>query len=117
MDNRNAQRRLSVSKGITAICLIMASERQYLDLDLPVAQYWPEFAAHGKDRITVRQLLAHRAGLVYPAIPLSPADIQDWTPTVGFWPPRRSGNPMKPSPTTPSPWDFWPGKYCDAPQA
>ncbi|WP_420180885.1 serine hydrolase domain-containing protein [Paenarthrobacter sp. TA1.8] len=72
----------SVSKGITAICLIMASERQYLDLDLPVAQYWPEFAAHGKDRITVRQLLAHRAGLVYPAIPLSPADIQDWTPTA-----------------------------------
>lgn len=72
----------SVSKGITAICLIMASERGYLDLDLPVARYWPEFAAHGKDRITVRQLLAHRAGLVYPATPLTLEDIRNWTPTA-----------------------------------
>ena len=72
----------SVSKGITAICLIMASERGYLDLDLPVAHYWPEFAAHGKDRITVRQLLAHRAGLVYPATTLTPEDIRNWTPTA-----------------------------------
>lgn len=59
----------SVSKGVSAICLLMASERGYLDLDLPVARYWPEFAAHGKNRLTVRQLLAHRAGLVYPATP------------------------------------------------
>ncbi|BCW86660.1 carboxylesterase (plasmid) [Arthrobacter sp. NicSoilE8] len=72
----------SVSKGITAICLLMASERNHLDLDRPVAQYWPEFAAHGKDRITVRQLLAHRAGLVYPATALTAADLQNWTPTV-----------------------------------
>ncbi|MCT9623949.1 beta-lactamase family protein [Pseudarthrobacter equi] len=72
----------SVSKGVTAICLIMASERGYLDLDLPVARYWPEFAAHGKDRITVRQLLAHRAGLVYPATALTPEDIRDWTPAA-----------------------------------
>ncbi|MDQ0664661.1 CubicO group peptidase (beta-lactamase class C family) [Arthrobacter ulcerisalmonis] len=72
----------SVSKGISAICLLMASERDYLDLDLPVARYWPEFAAHGKNRITVRQLLAHRAGLVYPAITLTPEDIRNWTPAV-----------------------------------
>ncbi|MFE4079127.1 serine hydrolase domain-containing protein [Paenarthrobacter sp. YIM B13468] len=72
----------SVSKGITAICLIMASERGYFDLELPVARYWPEFGNYGKDKITVRQLLAHRAGLVYPDVHLSPADIRTWTPTV-----------------------------------
>ena len=72
----------SVSKGITAICLIMASQQGSLDLDLPVAQYWPEFAAHGKDRVTVRQLLAHRVGLVYPATTLTSGDIRDWTPTA-----------------------------------
>ena len=72
----------SVSKGITAICLLMASERGYFDLDLPVARYWPEFAAHGKARITVRQLLAHRAGLVYPESKLTPEDIRAWTPTA-----------------------------------
>lgn len=72
----------SVSKGITAICLMMASERGYLDLDLPVARYWPEFSAHGKDLITVRQLLAHRAGLVYPETKLTPEDIRNWTPTA-----------------------------------
>ncbi len=38
-------------------------ERGKLDLDAPVAQYWPEFAAAGKDAITVRQLLSHQAGL------------------------------------------------------
>src|SRR6185437_10033877 len=49
-----------------------------LDFDSPVAMYWPEFAAHGKDRITVRQLLNHRAGL--PAIrkPLAPEDLYNW---------------------------------------
>lgn len=72
----------SVSKGVSAICLLMASERGYLDLDLPVARYWPEFAAHGKNRLTVRQLLAHRAGLVYPATTLTPADIRNWKPTA-----------------------------------
>ncbi|MGN8132994.1 serine hydrolase domain-containing protein [Paenarthrobacter sp. 22069] len=87
----------SVSKGITAICLMMASERGYLDLDLPVARYWPEFAAHGKDQITVRQLLAHRGGLVYPFAPLTAADIRGWIPAVDAlasqapqWPPGES---------------------------
>jgi CubicO group peptidase (beta-lactamase class C family) len=39
----------SVSKGITAICLLMASEEGHLDLDAPVAHYWPEFSSQGKD--------------------------------------------------------------------
>ncbi|XAZ30125.1 serine hydrolase domain-containing protein [Paenarthrobacter ureafaciens] len=72
----------SVSKGITAVCLLMAAERGHLDLDLPVATYWPDFGVHGKNRVTVRQLLAHRAGLVYPEKPLTSADIRNWAPTV-----------------------------------
>src|SRR5215472_16226993 len=53
----------STTKGVTAICAHHLAERGGLDLDAPVAQYWPEFAAAGKEAVTVRQLLSHRAGL------------------------------------------------------
>jgi len=44
--------------------LAMANARGWLDYDVPVARYWPEFAQNGKSEITVRQLLGHEAGLV-----------------------------------------------------
>ena len=53
----------SSSKGATAVVVALLVERGQLDLDARVAQYWPEFAASGKDAITVRQLLSHQAGL------------------------------------------------------
>ncbi|MFE7837796.1 serine hydrolase domain-containing protein [Streptomyces sp. NPDC057474] len=53
----------SVSKGVTTVCLLMAAEQGLIDLDAPVAQYWPESAENGKEATTVRQLLPHRAGL------------------------------------------------------
>jgi CubicO group peptidase (beta-lactamase class C family) len=53
----------SSSKGATAVVVALLVERGQLDLDGRVAQYWPEFAASGKDAITVRQLLSHQAGL------------------------------------------------------
>ena len=53
----------STTKGMTAICANRLAERSVLDLDAPVARYWPEFAAAGKERIPVRWLLCHRAGL------------------------------------------------------
>ena len=56
----------SVGKAMAALCVLMLVERGEIDLDAPVARYWPEFAAAGKDGVTVRMLLAHRAGL--PAI-------------------------------------------------
>ena len=68
----------SVSKGVTTICVLMAADQGLLVLDAPVADYWPEFAAHGKERITVRQLLAHRAGLVAPDVDFSTGDVQNW---------------------------------------
>jgi CubicO group peptidase (beta-lactamase class C family) len=53
----------STSKGVTAVCAHLLAQRGQLDLDLPVATYWPEFAAAGKATCTVGQLLAHQAGL------------------------------------------------------
>lgn len=53
----------SATKGLTAMALAVAHSRGWLDYDERVATYWPEFAQNGKERITVRQLLAHQAGL------------------------------------------------------
>jgi CubicO group peptidase (beta-lactamase class C family) len=53
----------SASKGLAAMTLALAHSRGWLDYEERVARYWPEFAQHGKERITVRQLLAHQAGL------------------------------------------------------
>jgi CubicO group peptidase (beta-lactamase class C family) len=53
----------SVTKGMTATALAVAHARGLLDYDTPVAAYWPEFAEAGKQAITVRQVLAHQAGL------------------------------------------------------
>lgn len=72
----------SVSKAITAICLLMAAERGHLDMDAPVVAYWPEFGAHGKDTITVRQMLAHRTGTVAFTQPWGAADLAAWYPIV-----------------------------------
>ena len=53
----------SATKGLAAMTLAIAHSRGWLDYEERVATYWPEFAQHGKERITVRQLLAHQAGL------------------------------------------------------
>jgi len=53
----------SATKGLAAMTLAMAHSRGWLDYDERIAAYWPEFAQHGKETITVRQLLAHQAGL------------------------------------------------------
>ncbi len=68
----------SVGKPMAALCLLMLVEGGQVDLDAPVAAYWREFAAAGKEGVTVRMLLAHRAGL--PAIrrPLPRLSMYDW---------------------------------------
>lgn len=53
----------STTKGLAAMTLALAHSRGWLDYDELVCNYWPEFAQNGKDKITVRQLLAHQAGL------------------------------------------------------
>ncbi|MEV6036516.1 serine hydrolase domain-containing protein [Nonomuraea sp. NPDC052116] len=72
----------STTKAVTATCALLLSQRGELDLDAPVAEYWPEFAANGKKRIPVRWLLTHQAGL--PAIdhPITPQEAIAWEPMV-----------------------------------
>jgi CubicO group peptidase (beta-lactamase class C family) len=53
----------STTKGLAAMTLAVAHSRGWLDYDERVCAYWPEFAQQGKERVTVRQLLAHQAGL------------------------------------------------------
>jgi CubicO group peptidase (beta-lactamase class C family) len=53
----------STTKGLAAMTLAVAFSRGWFDYEERVCSYWPEFAQRGKDKITVRQLLAHQAGL------------------------------------------------------
>jgi len=53
----------STSKGLAAMAVALAHSRGLIDYDATVASYWPEFAQNGKEEITVRQLVAHQAGL------------------------------------------------------
>ena len=68
----------SVGKPMAVLCLLQLMEQGLIELDAPVARYWPEFAAAGKERVSVRMLLGHRAGL--PAIrrELPPGAMYDW---------------------------------------
>ena len=53
----------STTKTMTALCALILLDRGEIELDAPVARYWPEFAAEGKERITVRQVLAFTSGM------------------------------------------------------
>ncbi len=72
----------STTKGATAVCAHLLAERRELDLDAPVRDYWPEFAAGGKDEVTVRHLLSHRAGLPTLDVALTPEEALAWDPAV-----------------------------------
>jgi CubicO group peptidase (beta-lactamase class C family) len=68
----------SVVKGATATIAHILAERGLFGYDTPVAELWPDFAAHGKQAVTVRQVLDHTAGV--PGIPLDTTveDLCDW---------------------------------------
>jgi len=68
----------STTKGLVALCAQLLVERGQLDVDVPVATYWPEFAAAGKEELPVRYLLSHRAGLTGAREPLTVEDLYDW---------------------------------------
>ncbi|MFJ3205062.1 serine hydrolase domain-containing protein [Streptomyces sp. NPDC086989] len=67
----------SATKGVAAVVPLLLHQRGLLDLDAPVAAYWPEFKAGGKERTLVRDLLAHRAGVPALDVPLTPAEAAD----------------------------------------
>ncbi len=84
----------SCTKGAVALCVHMLVSRNDLDLDAFVAEYWPEFAKNGKERVTVRMLLAHQAGLAAIRDPLPEPGLLDWDLVVEMlaaqeplWPP------------------------------
>ncbi|MFD5270001.1 serine hydrolase domain-containing protein [Streptomyces sp. NPDC058335] len=66
----------SVTKTMTALCALLLADRGELDPAAPVARYWPEFAAAGKEGVLVRHLLAHTAGLPDWDGPV--AELYDW---------------------------------------
>ncbi|MFI1738664.1 serine hydrolase domain-containing protein [Streptomyces sioyaensis] len=70
----------SATKGATATAAHLLAQRGVLELDAPVAKYWPEFAANGKAEIPVRWLLSHQAGLVALDQPVPLAEALAWQP-------------------------------------
>jgi CubicO group peptidase (beta-lactamase class C family) len=68
----------STTKTMSFVCILMLVDRGLVDLDAPVADYWPEFAANGKGSIEVRHLLSHSAGLSGWDEPRSADDLYDW---------------------------------------
>jgi CubicO group peptidase (beta-lactamase class C family) len=87
----------SGTKGVASITVHLLVERGLIDLDAPVAGYWPEFAQNGKSDITLRDIMSHRSGLAqFPAADrLTPPDFLDWQRTIAslermapLWRPR-----------------------------
>jgi CubicO group peptidase (beta-lactamase class C family) len=74
----------SVTKGITALAANMLADRGQLDLDAPVAAYWPEFAQAGKSEIPVRWLLTHQSGLLGLDRTISREQLLDWNMVVAL---------------------------------
>jgi CubicO group peptidase (beta-lactamase class C family) len=72
----------SSTKGVTSVCANRLIEQGRLDPEATVAQYWPEFAANGKDAITVRQALSHQAGLPYVVGDFTLDEALAWDPIV-----------------------------------
>ncbi len=68
----------STTKTMTFLCALMLADRGELDFHAPVATYWPEFAAGGKEAIEVRHLMSHTAGLPGWSEPLQAEELADW---------------------------------------
>jgi CubicO group peptidase (beta-lactamase class C family) len=68
----------SVAKAVTATALHMQVDRGLIEYDAPIARYWPEYAAHGKQNTTVRHALTHRAGIPQMPAGVTPELMCDW---------------------------------------
>ncbi len=69
----------STTKTMTALCALILADRGLLDLDAPVAQYWPEFGAAGKENVLVRHVLGHTSGLPTWQQQLRTEQLYDWS--------------------------------------
>ncbi len=84
----------STTKTATSLAALMLVDRGDLDVDAPVARYWPEFAAAGKQHVLVRHLLSHTSGVSGLDQPAVPEDLYDWDKSTAryaaqapWWPP------------------------------
>ena len=68
----------SGTKGLTSTCIHLLADRGEIDLDAPVARYWPEFGQAGKEDITIAQVLGHRSGVIAPRTRLHYTEVADW---------------------------------------
>lgn len=68
----------SSTKNVTALAALMLIDRGLVDPFAPVAEYWPEFAANGKDQVEVRHVLSHTSGVSGWEIPFRLEDVYDW---------------------------------------
>jgi CubicO group peptidase (beta-lactamase class C family) len=68
----------STTKGFVATCIHILADRGQLDYDTPIATYWPEFAANGKEAVTVRHALTHSAGIPQMPEHVTPEMMTDW---------------------------------------
>jgi CubicO group peptidase (beta-lactamase class C family) len=73
----------SVGKALAGLCVLMLVSRGLLELDEPVSRCWPEFAAAGKETISIRQLLSHQAGLAAIGRELPEGALYDWSRVTG----------------------------------
>jgi CubicO group peptidase (beta-lactamase class C family) len=68
----------SGSKGLTSTCVHLLADRSEIDLNAPVADYWPEFGQAGKGGITIAMVMGHRSGVIGPRTRLHWAEAADW---------------------------------------
>ncbi|MDH4170963.1 MAG: beta-lactamase family protein [Acidimicrobiia bacterium] len=68
----------STTKMMTALCVLMLHDRDALSIDAPVAEYWPEFAANGKETVLIRHVLGHTAGLPVFDSFVDDIEVFDW---------------------------------------
>ena len=72
----------STTKTMTALTALLLADRGLIDFDAPVAKYWPQFAAGGKSRVTVAQIMSHSSGLSGWREPVTKEDLYDWERAV-----------------------------------
>lgn len=78
VDRRTLFNSWSAGKSMTSTVIHVLADRGLLDYDVPVAEYWPQFAARGKHRVTVAHVLTHCAGVPQAPPGITPADLSDW---------------------------------------
>lgn len=87
---------LSGTKGLSATCVHQLADRGELDLQAPVAHYWPEFAQAGKQDITLAMVMSHRSGVIGPRTRMRWEQVADWDYVQNSLPPPSPGGSRAP---------------------